>query len=265
MTNTYVRCSQEIWIYFRWIVMMEWFIKIPNAILQDKELLPTEKLLYWIIDCLCNNKEKVCTASNQYLSECMFISVRSVQRWIKVLSDKSYIKVWGDTDVMGVWHTCRKIATQMSPNNISNKDISKDISNCHSELYSKYYWATKWIDIAKCNKLMDTKLKQWVTLNDIQIWMVLYNNECRLNKEWRYVKKFETWISEFQPLTEEQVEETLTRIIRDHKQKKKSDEKYSKSKPCKDLWNELCETFWKEKVNTIFKSESTWGIELNFI
>ena len=118
---------------------MEWFIKIPNAILQDKELLPTEKLLYWIIDSLCNNKEKVCTASNQYLSECMFISVRSIQRWIKVLSDKSYIKVWGDTDVTGVWHTCRKITTQMSPNNISNKNIlSKERISTPRELVEAY-------------------------------------------------------------------------------------------------------------------------------
>lgn len=118
---------------------MEWFIKIPNAILQDKDLLPTEKLLYWIIDSLCNNKEKVCTASNQYLSECMFISVRSIQRWIKVLSDKSYIKVWGDTDVMGVWHTCRNIATQMSPNNISNNNIlSKERIYTPLELVDAY-------------------------------------------------------------------------------------------------------------------------------
>ena len=118
---------------------MEWFIKIPNAILQDKELLPTEKLLYWIIDSLCNNKEKVCTASNQYLSECMFISVRSIQRWIKVLSDKSYITVWGDTDVTGVWHTCRKIATQMSPNNISNNNIlSKERISTPLELVEAY-------------------------------------------------------------------------------------------------------------------------------
>ena len=138
--------------------MMEWFIKIPNAILQDKELLPNEKLLYWLIDSLCNNKEKVCTASNQYLSECMFISVRSIQRWIVVLADKSYIKVWGDTDVMGVWHTCRKIATQMSPNNISNKDISKDISNGYPELYTNYYWKDRVNGIFKRESSFETIL-----------------------------------------------------------------------------------------------------------
>jgi hypothetical protein len=42
------------------------------------------------------------------------------------------------------------------------------------------------------------------------------------------VKKFETWIKEFQPLTEEQIEETLTRLIKQHKEKKKSDPKYTK-------------------------------------
>lgn len=106
---------------------MEGFIKIPNAILQDWELLPTEKLLYWIIDSLCNNKKKLCTASNQYFSEILHVSTRSIQRWIKMLSDRSYIKVWGDTGVMGGWHTCRSIATQVSPNNINNNNIlSKD-------------------------------------------------------------------------------------------------------------------------------------------
>ena len=79
------------------------------------------------------------------------------------------------------------------------------------------------------------------------------------------LRKLENWLAEFQPLTEWQIEENLTRIVRDYKQKKKSDEKYSKSKPCKDLWNELCEVFWKEKMNAMFKSESTWGIEIKFI
>ena len=264
MTKTYGRCSQEIWIYFRGVVKMEWFIKIPNAILQDKDLLPTEKLLYWIIDSLCNNKKKLCTASNQYLSETLQISIRSIQRWIKVLSDKSYIKVWGDTDVRGVWHICRNIATQMSPYNISNKDISKDISNCYPELYTNYYWKDKWIDETVCNRLLDTKLKQWITLDAIKQWMVLYNCECRVKQEWRYVKKFETWIKWFQPLTEEQIDETLTRIIRQHKEKKKSDPKYWQSKPAKTLWKDLCDTFWADKVNSIFKSEWSWSMVLNF-
>lgn len=94
-------------------------------------------------------------------------------------------------------------------------------------------------------------------MEDINIWMVLYNTECRTSIEWKYVKKFETWITEFQPLTEEQVEDTLARLVREYKKKKQSDEKFSKSKPCKDAWNELCETFWKEKINTLFKQADT--------
>lgn len=243
---------------------MEWFIKIPNAILQDKDLLPTEKLLYWIIDSLCNNKKKLCTASNQYLSETLQISIRSIQRWIKVLSDKSYIKVWCDTDVTGVWHTCRYIATQVSPNNISNKDISKDISNGYPELYTNYYWKDKWIDEAKCNKLINAKLEKWITLDDIKIWMMLYNTECRIKQEYRYVKLFENRIKWFQPLTEEQIEETLTRLIRQHKEKIKSDPKYTKWILAKTVWNDLCSTFWKDRVNGIFKRESSSETILNF-
>lgn len=133
----------------------------------------------------------------------------------------------------------------------------KCLNTKNKYLYEKFYWATKWIDEKKCNKLIDNKLKQWVTLDDIYTWMVLYNTECRTSIEWMYVKKFESWITEFQPLTKEQVEETLTRLVGAYKKKKQSDEKYSKSKPCKDAWNELCETFWKEKINTLFKQADT--------
>ena len=133
-------------------------------------------------------------------------------------------------------------------------------------IIQNFYWVSKyWVDNKKCNKLIDDLLKQWITLEDIRIWMVLYNNECRLRWDWDHLMKLETWLDKFKKPTEEQMEERLTALIRQHKQKKKSDEKYSKSARAKTLWNELCETFWKERVNTIFKNESVWGIELNFI
>jgi hypothetical protein len=73
--------------------------------------------------------------------------------------------------------------------------------------------------------------------------MVLYNCECRIKQDYKYVKKLENWLREFHALNKEQIDEELARIIRQHKQKKKSDEKYSKSKPCKDVWNDLCNAF----------------------
>ena len=138
------------------------------------------------------------------------------------------------------------------------------ISSVYISLYDSYYWKDKWIDVSVCDKLINTKLKQWMTLDDIQTWVVLYNCECRLNQEYRYVKKFENRIKWFQPLTDEQKEETLRRIIKIHKEKKKSDPKYSDSLPAKTLWKDLCDTFWSEKVNSIFKSEAWWNTILNF-
>ena len=48
---------------------------------------------------------------------------------------------------------------------------------------------------------------------------------------------------DFSDLTEEQKEETLRRIVKLHKEKKKSDPKYSDSLPAKTLWKDLCDTF----------------------
>ena len=248
----------------------KWYWIMPNKVLFDNELTDKQKLLFCLISSLCA-KEWFCWATNDYLWGKLWANKLTISRNIAVLEGKWLIY----TDIISEQWNKRKMGIVKNDNTYWQKSIEGIDKNINSlyiymnitneYLYERYYWATKWINKKKCNRIIDDLLKQWITLNDIRIWMVLYNNECRLNKEWRYVRKLENWLDEFQPLNEDQIEETLTRIIREHKQKKKSDEKYSKSKPCKDLWNELCETFWKEKVNTIFKNESAWGIELNFI
>ena len=172
----------------------------------------------------------------------------------------------GDTK----WKAQKKVVEQNGTNGTNGTDkwyMINDkwyISSVYISLYDSYYWKDKWIDVSVCDKLINTKLKQWMTLDDIQTWVVLYNCECRLNQEYRYVKKFENRIKWFQPLTDEQKEETLRRIIKLHKEKKKSDPKYSDSLPAKTLWKDLCDTFWSEKVNSIFKSEAWWNTILNF-
>lgn len=244
----------------------KWYWIMPNKVLFDNELTDKQKLLFCLISSLCA-KEWFCWATNETLWKMLNASKITISKNVAKLTERWFITI----EVKN--NNERKITLVKNDKGDSQKWLGGIVKNdnpyiymniTNEYLYEKYYWSTKWINKKKCNRIIDDLLKQWITLNDIRIWMVLYNNECRLNKEWRYVKKFETWISEFQPLTENQIEETLTRIVRDHKQKKKSDEKYSKSKPCKDLWDELCETFGKEKVNTIFKSESVWGTVLNF-
>lgn len=248
----------------------KWYWIMPNIVLFDKELTDKQKLLFCLISSLCA-KEWFCWATNEYLWEKLWANKLTISRNIAVLEEKWLIYI----DIIPEQWNKRKMGIVKNDNTYWQKSIEGIDENINSlyiytnitneYLYERYYWSTKWINKKKCNGIIDNLLKQWTTLNDIRIWMVLYNNECRLNREWRYVKKLENWLAEFQPLTDEQIEENLTRIVREYKQKKKSDEKYSKSKPCKDLWNELCEAFWKEKMNAMFKSESAWGIEIKFI
>lgn len=160
--------------------------------------------------------------------------------------------------------TSKKQAKEQTENKEDNNTNVLLLSNISSyeDIYQNYYWASKWIDEWVCNKLIDKKLKQWITLDDIKKSMVLYNCECRLNQDWQYVKKFETRIKEFQKPTDEQLEENLYVIIKKFRDKKKSDDKFWNSSPAKTLWNDLKETFWEDKVKWLRKQANS--IQLNF-
>ena len=220
-------------------------------------------ILYGYIDNL-SKKKWYRRSSNKTIWEFLWIDNRTVQRHLNKLKDKWYIEIKlsknrHDRNVIPVWQNCRTCTTPVSYN-IDNNNID---NNKLLSIYADYYWKDKWLDETVCNKLINTKLKQWITLDNIRIWMVLYNTECRIRQEWRYVKKFETWIKWFQPLTEEQIEETLTRLVREHKEKKKSDPKYTQWILAKTVRSDLCDTFWKDRVNGIFKRESSSETILN--
>lgn len=153
--------------------------------------------------------------------------------------------------------TPRETATNALSTQYINAWSTQYKINDFSELFKSYYWVNKWIDEKVCTKLINLKLMQWITLDQIKVALVLYNSEFRV-KGWdnyKYVKKFDKWIKEFQPLDDDQIEETLTRIVKLHRERKKSDPKYWQSIPAKTVRRDLCETFWTERVNTIFKSE----------
>lgn len=246
----------------------KWYWIMPNIVLFDKELTDKQKLLFCLISSLCA-KEWFCWATNEMLGNKLNASKITISKNVAALCDRWFISIEvsqkdGNTRKITIVKNDKRYSQKWQEGIVKNDNPLYIYNITNEYLYERYYWSTKWINKKKCNGIIDDLLKQWITLDDIRIWMVLYNNECRLSKEWRYVRKLENWLAEFQPLTDEQIEENLTRIVREYKQKKKSDEKYSKSKPCKDLWNELSEVFWKEKVNAIYKSESTGGIKLNF-
>ena len=157
------------------------------------------------------------------------------------------------------------ICTKYKCLNTKNKYLPENSDEHTIEyIYSNYYWKWKGIDEKKCNKLIEDKLKQWITLEEIKQCIVLYNCECRLKQDFQYVKKLENRLTEFQPYTEEQIEETLYTVVKEYSKKKKSDEKFASSKPAKTLWSDLKETFGEERVKSMFKQANSSSIQLTF-
>ena len=249
----------------------QWYWLMPNSVLYSKELTDKQKLLFWAISNLCAEKW-YCRATNDYIGELLNADKRTISRNLSELEEKWFItieiwiqrKISLDKNVYGGRQKCLGgVDKNVYQNNIIEyKDISKDISIGYSDLYKNYYWKNKWIDEKVCSKLLDTKIKQWITLEEIRTWMVLYNCECRLKQDFKFVKKFETWIKEFQPLDEQQINEELYAIIKSYRDKKKSDEKFWQSTYAKTLWNDLKQQFGEEKVKWMLKQANS--IQLNF-
>ena len=249
----------------------QWYWLMPNSVLFSKELTDKQKLLFCLISSLCAEKW-YCRATNDYIGELLNADKRTISRNLSELEEKWFItieiwiqrKISLDKNVYGGRQKCLGgVDKNVYQNNIIEyKDISKDISIGYSDLYKNYYWKNKWINETVCNKLLNTKIKQWITLEEIRTWMVLYNCECRLKQDFKFVKKFETWIKEFQPLDEQQINEELYAIIKSYRDKKKSDEKFWQSTYAKTLWNDLKQQFGEEKVKWMLKQANS--IQLNF-
>ena len=71
---------------------ISYYVVIPMPIFEDKDLSPTEKLLYGLITALVTDRG-YCFASNSYLAEKMNLHEVSVSKTLKKLEKKSYIKL----------------------------------------------------------------------------------------------------------------------------------------------------------------------------
>ena len=242
------------------------FIPMPISVLEEGYWI-VEACIIGYLDFYQKNEDFYCT--NEELAELLHMSESTVKRALKNLNENWLIEI---SKTMREWGwQLRKI--ELTQNGLllcakinrtkgSNWAFHNIIQEEYKYIYSNYYWKWKWIDEKKCNKIIDGKLKQWVTLEEIKQCMVLYNCECRLKQDFQYVRKLENRLTEFQPYTEEQIDEQLYTIIKQYRDKKKSDEKFANSKPAKTVWNDLKETFWDEKVKSILKQVNS--INLTF-
>lgn len=243
---------------------------MPNSVLYSTELSDKQKLLFCVISSLCAEKG-YCRAKNEYMAEKLWTTTRTIREHVSELQEKWFITV----ELKNNNERFIRLAEREEENflgggrNLPGGEEENFLpyiymNNTIEYIYSNYYWKWKWIDEKKCGKIIDNKLKQWITLEEIKQCMVLYNCECRLKQDFQYVKKLENRLTEFQPLTEEQIEETLYTVVNEYSKKKKSDEKFASSKPAKTVWNDLKETFGDEKVKNMFKQANSNSIHLTF-
>lgn len=118
------------------------------------------------------------------------------------------------------------------------------------ELYDNFYWINKWADRTKCDKLIKNLLNNWVSVDELLSDELLYKAECQIKWERRYVKKFETWLREYNQQTTEQREQTIKQLLVMYYNKKKEDDKFEQS--ARNPRNMLCERFWEKNIAKMY-------------
>ena len=134
-----------------------YYAVIPANIRYDKSLIPNAKLLYGEITALCNEKG-YCWATNDYFSQIYSVSKRTIQTWIKSLSDAGYISLefvnTNDVNKSAVrlikivenLHSpmqknshpaCKKLRDPHEENFIYNNTFNNTINNSSSQILKK--------------------------------------------------------------------------------------------------------------------------------
>lgn len=249
---------------------------MPNTVLYDKELSATQKLVYVIVSSLCAEKWH-CRASNKYIWELLNLSVDTTSEAINKLVEKKYLhsKIDKKDGNKRILTLSEKSPIPIGKNSDTYPKKSEDIITrdniwdnklSHSEdfdvLYDNYYWLKKWADRNKCDKLIRQLLDKWIPKDEILDDEILYKAECQLRWEWRYVKKFETWLKEYNQQTKEQKNNEIKEILSMYYKAKQSDDKFIKS--ARNPRNMLCERFGEENIFRI-STEVKPKKKINFV
>jgi len=87
-------------------IMPSYYAVVPASVRYDEKVIPLARLLYGEITALCNEKG-YCWASNQYFADLYKVSVGTISRWVKNLTDNKHIEVSLEVSPVG---TQRKIS-----------------------------------------------------------------------------------------------------------------------------------------------------------
>ena len=237
---------------------MEWFIKIPNAILQDKGLNHTEMILYGYITSLASSKW-YCFATNQALWELIDRDKCRISKLLSHLRDKGYIEIeeWtqrkikpivkNDKGVVkndkGIVKNDKGYCQKWQPyidNIIDNKEI--EIDKEFENFWKLFPHARKW-------KKQDAK-KFYTQINDpITVIKEVKHLKLKIQawvEEWKYVPACERWIRDFTPISDEVKVKDLERIMKRHLTTEWAKERYS----------DLVEVYGEERVKAMAKKIS---------
>ena len=133
-------------------ILQNGFCMIPNVVLYDNELSDKQKLLYWVISSLCAEKW-YCWASNDYISELLWVNKWTISKNISELEKRWYINITLDSNYKryielnsivenhnsceksqgGLWKITRGVSEKSQHINIIDKDKINNNENQNQE------------------------------------------------------------------------------------------------------------------------------------
>lgn len=237
---------------------MEWFIKIPNAILQDKELNHTQMLLYGYIISLAA-KKWYCYATNKTLGEYLNITKSRVSNHLTTLKEHWYLEIeeWQLRRIKPIADNSKGVAKNSKGVADNSKggcqkqqtDNNKEIDNKEIEIDKEFENFWKLFPHARKWKKQDAK-KFYTQINDpITVIKEVKHLKLKIQawvEEWKYVPACERWIRDFTPISDEVKVKDLERIMKRHLTTEWAKERYS----------DLVEVYGEERVKAMAKKIS---------
>ena len=226
------------------------FIKIPDAVLQDRRLNHTQILLYGVIMSLAK-KEWYCRASNRTLWDMLWIWIWMVQNSIKRLKEEWYISVEIETNNKrkikvceisqgceisrgGMWNITPKYINEylftnvnkIPPKKKEEKSTTswkrKRTTNEHLLVWEKKeqfkkFWDTYPHVSGRSNRKASIPRFLELDTSQVLLWATLLKREVEIWKQdGDYVKAAERRLRNFTPINETQKQRRLMSIFERH-------------------------------------------------